>query len=160
MNGNKSWIISISLVSIINGIIESFLPDGKYKKMFRFSVGIILLYVIIQPLTGINAVNFSIDNYLSDNYEISENIDIYAQKAIVSSAEKAIEDMFIDFARDHNINYKVKCICSVSEDQISIDKIYITDYKPADAYKTILTFAVSSGIDKNKLIFKGGKNEE
>ena len=78
----------------------------------------------------------------------------------MSSAEKAIEDMFIDFASDHNINYKVKCKCSASEDQISIDKIYITDYKPADAYKTILTFAVSSGIDKNKLIFKGGKNEE
>ena len=91
MDEVKKWAITISGVSILSGIISSLLPEDSYKKLFRFIAGVFLLYAVLQPLFGRNSIDFNIGDYLSDNYEVSDNIDKYAKSAMLSSAEKAIE---------------------------------------------------------------------
>ena len=160
MDKNKNWIITISMVAIISGIIESLLPDKKYKKLFRFISCTVLLYVFLQPIIGNNSINFHIEDYLSDNYEVSENIDKLAQNAMTDSAEKAIEDMFTDFAEENNIEFKVRCKCTVIDNEIKIDNIFVTDCAPTESVDMIINFAINSGFDKNQLIFQGEADED
>ena len=160
MDINKSWIVTISMISIISGIIESLLPDRKYKKLFRFVAATVLLYVFLQPVMGNKIINFNINDYLSDNYEVSESIDKFAQNAIVDSAEKAIEDMFLDFAGDNSITCKVKCKCSVVDNKIMVDNIYVSDCATKESEELIIDFAFNSGFDKSQLIFQGENYED
>lgn len=159
MDNDKTWILTISMVAVISGIIESLLPDRKYKKLFRFATCIVLLYVFLQPIMGNNSINFHIEDYLHDNYEVSENIDKLAQDAMVGSAEKAIEDMFIDFADKNNIEFNVQCKCTINDNEIKIDNIYIFNCTPKESEDMVINFAVNSGFNNNQLNFQGETDE-
>ena len=155
MDEVKKWAITISGVSILSGIISSLLPEDSYKKLFRFIAGVVLLYAVLQPLFGRNSIDFNIGDYLSDNYEVSDNIDKYARGAMLSSAEKAIEDMFIDFAQSKDSEIKIDCNCNIADNVIAVEKIRISECTPKESLEDIKDFAVRSGFNESLLIFTG-----
>jgi hypothetical protein len=155
MDEVKKWAITISGVSILSGIISSLLPEDSYKKLFRFIAGVVLLYAVLQPLFGRNSIDFNIGDYLSDNYEVSDNIDKYAKGAMLSSVEKSIEDMFIDFAQSKTIQLKINCSCEIINNKIVVEEIRISECTPTESADDIKDFAVRSGFDESLLIFTG-----
>lgn len=155
MGDFKKWIMMISAVSVFSGIVSSLLSENSYKKVFSFVVGSVLVYTLLQPFVGKNSVDFHISDYLKFNYEISENIDIYAEKSMIQSAEKAIEDIFYDFADSNGINCEISCECIVSDNKMCIDEIYISDCKTEENINLIREYAIKSGFDESIIYFTG-----
>ena len=159
MDKIKLWALTVSTVSIISGVILSLLPKNAYKKYYKFIVGIMLVYTFLQPIIGKNSIDFDITDYLKDNYEVSDNIDKYAQSAMVDSAEKAIEAMFTEFADKNSIDCKIRCKCRINNRKITVDKIYIINSLSEEKTILIEEFAVSAGFDESILIYMGDNIE-
>lgn len=155
MDEVKKWAITVSAVSIISGVLSSLLSENTYKNLFRFIAGIVLVYAVLQPLIGRNSIDFNIKDYLKENYEVSENIDKYAQSAMLDSAEKAIEDMFSDYAKSKGIDLKIDCSCKLYNNNITVDEIKVTKCVPKENMNMIKQFATESGFDKSVLFFTG-----
>lgn len=155
MDEVKKWSITVSAVSIISGVVSSMLPENTYKILFRFVAGIVLVYTIIQPLLGKTIVDFDVSDYLKENYEVSEMADKYALGAMLSSAEKAIEDIFTDYSAEIDTEFDVKCKCEVVDDAVRIKEIAFTGHLSEEEINKIKKFAVESGFDKSVLVFIG-----
>lgn len=155
MDEVKKWAVTVSAVSIISGVVSSMLPENSHKNVFRFVAGVVLVYAILQPLISKNTVDFNIEDYLGDNYEVSENIDKYAQSAMLNSAEKAIEDIFLDFAQNSGTTFEVDCVCSIDNGNVVIDEIRIINCSSEESISLVRQFARESGFDENVLIIAG-----
>ena len=153
MDEVKKWAVTVSAVSIISGVVASLLPDDSYKNLFRFIAGIILVYAVLQPLIGKNSIEFDINEYIKENYEVSEDIDKYAQNAMLDSAEKAIENLLSDFAEKNNTDLKINCKCEVQEGNIVINEIRVADCVPEENLGIIKQFAIESGFDESVFIW-------
>ena len=149
----KDWALAVSTISITGGIIASLLPRNTYKKLFKYIVGVVMVYTLLHPIIGKNSINFNIQDYLKDNYQVSENVDKYAETAMLSSAEKSIVGMFSDFAERNETELKINCKCIIENEKILIEAINIIDCKPIENLSLIKDFAEDSGIDKDILIF-------
>lgn len=159
MDKIRQWTLAVSAISILSGILTSILPDNGYKKYFKVVSGIILIYAIIQPLSGSNGFDFKIDDFLKDNYMVSEEIDKYAVSSMINSAERAIEDLFYDKAEENNINCEFKCTCFLYNNQISVKNIkVISDISEYDK-SLIEDWIISFGFDKSILFFAGEDDE-
>ena len=155
MDQVKKWVITVSAVSIISGVVSSLLPDDTYKNLFRFMSGLVFVYVILQPLIGRNSIDFNIKDYLIENYEVSENIDKYAQSAMIDSAEKAIEDMFLDYAKANSTDLNIHCTCKVYDGNITVKEISIEKCIPKENLDLIKQFATASGFDESVILVAG-----
>ena len=151
MDEVKKWAVTVSAVSIISGVVSSLLPNNTYKNLFRFVAGVVLVYAVLQPLIGRNSIDFNIGDFLKENYEVSENIDKYAQNAMVDSSEKAIEDMFLDYAKSNGADLKIDCRCKVYDNNIIVEEIVVTECVPKEKLNIIKQYAIESGFDESVL---------
>ncbi len=65
----KSWILSISIVVIINTIFSIVFPNGKAGKYVVGISSFLIVLVVLSPLTNLKNNNFNIGNF-----EINEEI--------------------------------------------------------------------------------------
>ena len=96
MNEIRQWVLTISAVSIISGILISLVPKSSHKNLYKTITGLVLVYTFFQPFIDSKDIDFNINDYLFYNYSVSENADKYAQASIIRSAEKAIEEILIE----------------------------------------------------------------
>ena len=155
MDEVKKWAITVSAVSIISGVVASLLPDNSYKNLFRFVAGVVLVYAVLQPLIGKNSIDFDINEYIKENYEVSKIIDKYARSAMLDSAEKAIEDLLLDFAKKNDTDLKLNCKCEVQDGNIVINEIKVITCIPKENLSIIKQFAIESGFDESVLVYAG-----
>ena len=155
MNEIKQWATMISSVSIISGVLICVLPKSSHKNLFKTITGIVLLYAVITPIIGADGIDFNIEDYLKDNYSVSENINKYALSSVVDSAEKAIEEILLKEAQRVNISCSFICECDVEDDKIVLTALTVTPELSDENMKIIEEFAVSLGFDKSIISFEG-----
>lgn len=160
MDKVKQWVLLISAVSIVSGVLISLLPKGKLKGAYKSLVGVVLVYAFLYPFLDIKSLDISIDEYLSNNYEVSENIDKYALSAMISSAEKAIEDIVKDELEKMNIKYGVKAECTLNESEIKLEALNFEGSLEEDEKELIINAMKKLGFDKGVISFTGEKDEE
>ena len=98
MDNIKQWVVTLSAISIISGVLISLLPKSSHKTLYKSLSAIIMVYAVLQPLTYTKKLQLNIDDYLYENYSISNSLDDYAISSVVDSAETAIENLFIEEA--------------------------------------------------------------
>ena len=155
MDEIKQWVLTISAVSIVSGVLISVLPKSSHKNLFKTITGIVLIYSAITPILGADGIDFNIEDYLVDNYSVSENIDKYALSSVVDSAEKAIEDIMLREAANNNIECRFSCGCVIENDKILPNKIIVTPKPSEDDMNKIILIAENLGFDKNAISFEG-----
>lgn len=155
MNEIKQWATMISSVSVISGVLICVLPKSSHKNLFKTITGIVLLYAVITPIIGADGIDFNIEDYLKDNYSVSESIDKYALSSVVDSAEKAIEEILLKEAQRVNIPCSFICECDVEDDKIVLTALTVTPELSDENMKIIEEFAVSLGFDKSIISFEG-----
>lgn len=156
----KQWAILVSAVSIVSGVLISLLPKGKLKAAYKSLVGVIMVYALLSPIFGTKGLDFSVDEYLSNNYEISENIDNYALSAMISSAEKAIVDILKDELSEKNIIADVEAKCVLENDEIKLESIVFYGEFSENHKEVIISLAEKLGFEKQTISFTGESNEK
>ncbi len=159
MDKIKQWALIISAVSIVSGILLSLIPKGNLKPAFKTLSTVILVYAFFFPLIDINGVDFNIGEYLSDNYELSESLDKYAEQSIINSAEKAVEDLLTDSAEKEGINCKIKVTCDVMDSEMIISNITVRGEVSEEEKKTIRQIGSELGLDEAVIEFVGEADE-
>ena len=154
MDKIRQWAILISSVTIISGVLVSLLPKGSHKNLYKTIIGIVILYAFIQPVMGGNDINFKVSDFLIDNYEVSKNIDKYALLSMVSSAERAIENLLSEESIMNNIECSFACKCKVENEQIVVDEITVKNLKAED-YQRIKDIVRALGLSENIIKFTG-----
>ena len=154
MDKIRQWAILISSVTIISGVLVSLLPKGSHKNLYKTIIGIVILYAFIQPVMGGNDIDFKVSDFLIDNYGVSENIDKYALLSMVSSAERAIENLLSEEAIKNNIECSFTCKCKVENEQIVVDEITVKNLKAED-YQRIKDVVRALGLSENIIKFTG-----
>ena len=155
MNKINQWAMTVSIVSIISGILISLLPKSSYKDFYKALTTIVLVYALIQPIDGNRVSDFEINEYLKDNYTVSNNIDKYANSSVILSAENAIEELLMNECGTLDMNVSFDCECSIDGETVSVKEIRvngISDSKHKDALYEIIE---SMGFERNILIFAG-----
>lgn len=152
--------MTVSMVSVISGILLSFVPKGKMKAAYKTLVSIILVYSFLLPLIDTKSIDFNIEDYLSDNYEVSENYDKYAIQSVVSSAEKAIEDMLSEFANSEEIDCSFSVKCEIVKDRIAVASIEVVGTADSAAKEKIIAHIDELGFNKDIIEFKGEIDEQ
>lgn len=160
MDSIKKWTLLISAVAVISGILLSVLPEGKLKGAYKALTGVILLYAFLYPMLSGNTIDFDVADFLSDNYEISENIDKYALSAVISSAEKAIKELLEGEIKKNNINCEIKVQCSEENGEILIDSLCFTGTLAKEEKTQVINIAKSLGFREDAIIFIGESDEQ
>lgn len=156
MESVKKWTLLISAVAVVSGILLSVLPEGKLKKAYKTLTGVILVYAFFYPVVSGYYVDFSVKDFLSDNYEISENIDKYALSAVISSAQKAIRELLEDELQKKNIHSSITVECGESEGEIKIISVSFSDLLTKEEKNEVIDICINFGIDEDIIKFIGG----
>lgn len=91
-----AYVNTLLTVSVICGIVNSFLPSSKksLKKYVGYVMGLVMALVILSPLAslvgGVGTIKENIKNF-TDNLVIEEKTD-NANKIIINATEKSICD--------------------------------------------------------------------
>lgn len=156
----KKWTLLISAVAVISGVLLSVLPEGKLKKAYKTLTGVILVYAFLYPLVSGHYIGFTMNEFLSDNYEISENIDKYALSAIISSAQKAIKELIESELEKKSIESKVTVQCTESGGEIKVTSVSFLDDLSDTIKSKVIDICLSFGIDKDIIKFTGESDEQ
>ncbi len=159
MDKIKQWTLIISAVSIVSGILLSLIPKGNLKPAFKTLSTVILVYAFFLPLIDTNGVDFSIDEYLNDNYEVSESLDKYAKQSIISSGEKAVEDLLADSAEKEGVECEFKVTCEVTDSEMIISKITVRGEVSENEKNIIRRIGSQLGFDEAVIEFEGEADE-
>lgn len=159
MDKIKQWTLTVSAISIISGILLSLLPKSMNKSYFKVIASIIIIYAVLQPFIGSNSIDFKIDDFLKDNYQVSENLDKYAISSMISSAERAIEDLYSEKAESYGIDLTFECECIIKNDEIAVKKITVYPIPDSNEIELIEEWSETFGFDKSIVIFEGENNE-
>lgn len=155
MNKIRQWSLIVSAVSVISGLLLSVIPKSSQKSFFKVIVTVVLIYAVLQPAVNSKGIDFRINDFLSDNYQISENLDKYALSSMIRSAEKAIEDLLENKAEEQNLNCRFKCDCEMINDEIVIKQIIVYSSQDTEVLFSISEMISGLGIDKSYIVFKG-----
>ena len=155
MNEIRQWVLTISAVSIISGILISLVPKSSYKNLYKTITGLVLVYTFLQPFIDSKDIDFNINDYLFDNYSVSENADKYAQASIIRSAEKAIEEILIEESEALEIECSFKCSCKIKGEELIVEQISVKSKSYKLDKNSIEELAEKFGFDKTVLVFEG-----
>ena len=155
----RQWSAAVSAVSVLSGVLISLLPENMNKKYFKLITSIVIIYTAMQPLIGSKSIDFNIDEFLKDNYQVSESLDRYAVSSVISSAEKAIEDLFYEKAENNGFSWKFDCECFLSDGEISVKSIHVNSFVNESEKLLIEKWSEEFGFNKSVVIFEGEDNE-
>lgn len=156
MDKIKQWSLTVSAVSVIGGILLSLVPGGKLKPSYKTLISILLVYTFMLPFVSSLSIDFDIENYLKDNYKVSESFDKYALENAVSSAEKAVKEALSDYFKSQKIQCDFDVECESIDGEIVIKSIYISCNEKKDI---IISMMSELGFEKNYIKFKGETDE-
>lgn len=149
----------ISAVSVLSGVLLSVVPTGKLKIAYKSLISVILVYTFLLGVIEFNSIDFNAEEYIKDNYKVSENLDRYAIDSMISSAEKAIEGLLDDYAEKSDIECMFKVVCAEEDGNIVVNEISVSDCTEADASK-IYDLITALGFEKNIISISGESNEQ
>ena len=155
----KKWALIISAVAIVSGVLSALVPEGKMKKAYKTLGAVVMIYAVLLPLINSDVIDFRIDDYLQDNYEVSEKMDKYARQAIVNSAEKAIEDLLYESAEEKGLSCKFKAQCDVIDEKIIVSSVNVTGAKTQSQKDLISDIVVGLGFKKETIVYSGENDE-
>ncbi|MBO5937642.1 MAG: hypothetical protein J6Q79_08565 [Clostridia bacterium] len=155
MDKIRQWTLSVCAVSIISGLLMSVLPKSSQKSFFKVIVSVMMLYTVMQPIISSKGIDFSVDEFLSDNYQLSETYDKYATSAMIKSAEKAIADTLKNKAYELGIDCNFTCECIEENEQIIVSRIIVTQLEKADSKDIIIRMIYDSGFKETDIVFEG-----
>lgn len=155
MDKISKWTLTISAVSIMSGILLFIVPKSSQKNYFKVIVSIILIYSVMQPIIGSKGIDFNVGDFLSDNYQVSENLDKYALNSMTRSAEKAIEDLLETSAFEQKLTCTFKCECAVVNNEIVVKIISVRSLSENYDKDTAIDIVTDFGFDESVIIFEG-----
>lgn len=50
MDSVRGWITSVVMVTMLLSVAQTLIPDGKIRKVFSFSGGLVLMVALLQPI--------------------------------------------------------------------------------------------------------------
>ena len=155
MDNIKQWVVTLSAISIISGVLISLLPKSSHKTLYKSLTAIIMVYAVLQPLTYTKKLQLNIDDYLYENYSISNSLDDYAISSVVDSAETAIENLFIEEAEKLEIDCNFQCSCEEKNNEITVTKLTVTPKLTPEDKEEIYNIAKSLGVNTEVIVFEG-----
>ena len=115
-----------------------------------------MLYAAICSISNMNnKLELSVDDFLVDNYAVSQNIDLNVQASVMDSAEKAIEDLLLNEAIKYGLQCEFKCECRIKNEKIAVVKIVVSPYIDEEKRDIFMTIVDSFDLDRNVVVFEG-----
>lgn len=131
------WILTVVGIAILTILCDVILPDGQTRKYVKTVMGIIVTFVIIQPLVGLFTSPPQLD-------ELSVNSAISSQQPFIENIEtRQNEQRIIELEKTLSVSgYSVKDISASSYDKtviVSIEDAYSFE-KSAELEKIVWKF--------------------
>ena len=68
----REWIQNIVIFLLMTAMAGQLIPDEKYKKYIRLTMGLLLIMVILRPLTRLSGMDEEFyENFMKENFRIS-----------------------------------------------------------------------------------------
>ena len=68
----REWIQNIVVFLLMTAMAGQLIPDEKYKKYIRLTMGLLLIMVILRPLTRLSGMDEAFyENFMKENFRIS-----------------------------------------------------------------------------------------
>ena len=149
MDSILSWVKQIVIFYIFSNFIIHVLPSGNYEKYIKFFIGLILIAVVINPLTGF----FKLDTLFDDLYNsavsndsISEmRVDLeYAEKSnydsitqpykeeVIKNVEKIVMENYLYPVKttvDFDMDSESKTFGQIKDIKLQVSKKYTSEDK-------------------------------
>ena len=149
MDSILSWVKQIVMFYIFSNFIIHVLPSGNYEKYIKFFIGLILIAVVINPLTGF----FKLDTLFDDLYNsavsndsISEmRVDLeYAEKSnydsitqpykeeVIKNVEKIVMENYLYPVKttvDFDMDSESKTFGQIKDIKLQVSKKYTSEDK-------------------------------
>ena len=106
----KTWIISISAITILTTILGLIIPEGKSGKLIKSIFSVLIVFVVMNPLSSIKNQNITFEQFVNTSEIVLQNdyLDFVAEKKVFElekESVKIIEKMGVNNAFV-NIFYK------------------------------------------------------
>ena len=149
MESILTWVKQIVIFYIFSNFIIHVLPSGNYEKYIKFFIGLILIAVVINPLTGF----FKLDTLFEDIYNsaisndsISEmRVDLqYAEKSnysnivapykeeVIKNVEKIVSENYLYPVKttvDFDMDSESQTFGQIKDIQLQVTKKYTNENK-------------------------------
>lgn len=155
MDKIRQWTLTVSAVSIVSGLLLSIIPKSSQKSFFKVVASVIMLHTILLPVINSKGIDFDLENFLSDNYQVSENLDKYALRSMIHSAEKAIEDLLYSKTKELGIDCRFECECEIRNEEIAVTEIIVYSPDEAEQKLEIQNLINDFGFDESYIVFEG-----
>ena len=123
MDELKRWAITVSSVAIFSGVLLTLIPGEKLKSAYKTLISILLVYVLMLPFISSYSFDFSIRDFLKENYAIKDDLDKYSLRNTVLSAQKAVSQVLEDYFASENMQCDFDVECILEDNEIKVEKI-------------------------------------
>ena len=120
-----NWIMQITAVILIGSVCDLLMPDGNIKKYLNPVLGFLLIFVIVKPLTTLDADSIRFDLIVESSSisgELSQIADSTTQKNIIDIYKSRLSEQVKQEIRN---TYRTgsKIALSVSDEEKSFGEI-------------------------------------
>lgn len=115
----KQWIFSVTAVAMLAALAEYMTPQGPVKKIGRLTQGLVLFFVVVQPILGLDystaASALSQWRLDSSGYETSvETGNFFLMRRLIEEETAAYIQ---DKAAQRGIDCRVEVVCAAEDAQ-------------------------------------------
>jgi hypothetical protein len=149
-----NWIVSIALVSLLTTVLIILLPDNNNSQIAKFSLSLLVILIVINPIKNDINLNFNFDNnnysevFIQEEfleYYLEQKIEYIKKNCNIICNEEGVKNVIVDVVYEilESNEISIKKIClnftnsvfTESEEHTNIieniknklNKIYITE---------------------------------
>ncbi len=105
------WVVTVAGIAILSVLCDVILPEGQTRKYIRTVFGVVVTFVIVQPLVGLLGGQLSIDNNTDTDIQ---------QQYIQSVDERGQSNAISDFTRTLIANGVEVANADLTEDELHV----------------------------------------
>lgn len=155
MDKLKQWCVTVSVVSVVSGVLMYLIPKGSGKNTYRVLVSLILLHTFIFPFTDFKGFSFDFSEFIPQSNNTAS--DTYEGELYV--AQKTYEEYIESQLRQTVGEIECECICTYSEGELMLRSIIILTEVNSEAKEEIL-HKLESVTDENTSVFFRGNEDD
>lgn len=89
-----SWLKDLVILFALISLIDLIMPKGDMKKYINFTIGLLIIFTVINPFVNIGRFNFNLDDEILKNLGDINKVDLKDSSLILEEQEEEIEKIY------------------------------------------------------------------
>lgn len=148
MNDIKNWCRIVCVTVIISGILMSLMPETIIKKTYKGFVSLLIIFIFINPLSGIKGIGEIIENNSHSNELSEQELMLQSSDVVLDCAEGLLKERLDTIMAEAGVDAICETFIKEMDGEAYIEKIEIYgDITSYEAQKIESLFSTAIGGD-------------